>query len=291
MPADASFFRDPAYVVLAAGAGGVAARLARQPLIVGYVLGGIVVSPFTPGPVVSELHSFERFAEIGVIRLMFFIGAEFSPHELFRLKWVGFAGGTLGILVLTAIGFTATWLLGVPPLPVPPRNGSARPPGARRSRRPARGARGAPCRLGGARRSVTPRSARARAVRRPRSDRDARGRHERDRAVSRDTPASRRSAPRLWASPAVRRLRRCHCRACQTHRGFMRVPEASSGRLYSRAAPDAWRGVIVSGPDKRQPHGCSRLTARRQLVYRCTALHPQAATPARRREEEWETWP
>ncbi len=117
MPTDAGFFRDLAYVLLAAGAGGAVARLARQPVIVGYVLGGILVSPFTPGPVVSELHTFELFAEIGVILLMFFIGAEFSPQELLRLKWVGFVGGTLGILVLTALGFGAVRLLGMPPIP------------------------------------------------------------------------------------------------------------------------------------------------------------------------------
>ena len=117
MPADASFFRDLAYVLLAAGVGGGAAWLARQPLVVGYVLGGILVSPFTPGPVVSEVHTFELFAEIGVILLMFFIGAEFSPQELLRLKWVGLVGGTLGILVLMALGFGAARLLGWPPVP------------------------------------------------------------------------------------------------------------------------------------------------------------------------------
>jgi monovalent cation:H+ antiporter-2, CPA2 family len=117
MPADANFFRDLAYVLLAAGVGGIAAWVARQPVIVGYVLGGILVSPFTPGPVVSELHTFELFAEIGVILLMFFIGAEFSPQELLRLRWVGLVGGTGGILALTALGFGAVRLLGVPPVP------------------------------------------------------------------------------------------------------------------------------------------------------------------------------
>lgn len=117
MPPDVGFFRDLTYVLLAAGVGGAVAWLLRQPILIGYVLGGILVSPFTPGPVVSELHTFELFAEIGVILLMFFIGAEFSPQELFRLKWVGFVGGTLGILGLTGLGFGALRLLGWPPIP------------------------------------------------------------------------------------------------------------------------------------------------------------------------------
>ena len=60
------FFRDLAYVLIAAVAGGALARLAGQPLILGYVLGGILISPLTPGPAVSDLHTFELFAEIGV---------------------------------------------------------------------------------------------------------------------------------------------------------------------------------------------------------------------------------
>jgi hypothetical protein len=71
-------FRDLAYVLAAAVLGGGLAWLTRQPLILGYVLGGIAVSPLTPGPSVSDLHTFELFAEIGVVLLMFTIGLEFS---------------------------------------------------------------------------------------------------------------------------------------------------------------------------------------------------------------------
>lgn len=113
MPNDATFFRDLTYVLLAAAGGGALAWLARQPLILGYILGGILVSPFTPGPVVSELHTFELFAEIGIILLMFFIGAEFSPRELLALKWVGLVGGCLGIAGLMGLGYGAARLLGL----------------------------------------------------------------------------------------------------------------------------------------------------------------------------------
>jgi Trk K+ transport system NAD-binding subunit len=78
--------------------GGVLARAAGQPLILGYVVGGILISPLTPGPAVSDLHTFELFAEIGVILLMFSIGIEFSLRDLLRVKWVAMVGGPLGIL-------------------------------------------------------------------------------------------------------------------------------------------------------------------------------------------------
>lgn len=96
--------------------GGVLARVARQPLILGYVLGGILVSPLTPGPSVTDIHTFELFAEIGVVLLMFSIGIEFSLHDLLRVKWVAILGGPLGILLSVALGMGVGHWLGWPPL-------------------------------------------------------------------------------------------------------------------------------------------------------------------------------
>src|SRR5258706_407577 len=54
----------------------VAWRL-RQPLILGYVFAGLILSPFTPGLRVHDVPIFEVMAEIGVILLMFSVGIEF----------------------------------------------------------------------------------------------------------------------------------------------------------------------------------------------------------------------
>jgi len=108
------FFRDLAYVLMAAVAGGAVARLAGQPLILGYVLGGVFISPLTPGPSVSDLHAFELFAEIGVILLMFSIGIEFSLRDLLRVKWVAVLGGPLGIALSVGMGLGVAALLGWP---------------------------------------------------------------------------------------------------------------------------------------------------------------------------------
>ncbi len=112
--AEPVFFRDLAYVFLAAVAGGALARLAGQPLVLGYVLGGILISPLTPGPAVSNLHTFELFAEIGVILLMFSVGIEFSLHDLLRVKWVALLGGPLGIALSVVMGTVVATLLGWP---------------------------------------------------------------------------------------------------------------------------------------------------------------------------------
>jgi monovalent cation:H+ antiporter-2, CPA2 family len=109
---DHIFFQDLAIVFLAAVAGGVLARLAGQPLILGYVLGGIAIGPFTPGPTISESHTFNLFAEIGVILLMFSIGLEFSVKDLMRVKWVALAGGPLGILMAIGLAVVTGSLFG-----------------------------------------------------------------------------------------------------------------------------------------------------------------------------------
>ncbi|HKN85819.1 MAG TPA: cation:proton antiporter [Nitrospiraceae bacterium] len=106
MTPDPIFFRDLAYVFVAAVLGGGLAWIARQPLILGYVLGGIFIGPFTPGPAILDVHTFELFAEIGVVLLMFSIGIEFSFKDLMEVKWVAFLGGPLGIMlsIVLAIG-------------------------------------------------------------------------------------------------------------------------------------------------------------------------------------------
>jgi K+:H+ antiporter len=113
--ADPILFRDLAYVFVAAIVGGSLARLVRQPLILGYVLGGLLISPLTPGPAVSDIHTFELFAEIGVVLLMFSLGIEFSLKDLMGVKWIALVGGPIGILLSTAMGLVVGSLLGWSP--------------------------------------------------------------------------------------------------------------------------------------------------------------------------------
>jgi CPA2 family monovalent cation:H+ antiporter-2 len=116
MATEVLIFRDLAYVFVAAVLGGALAWAARQPLILGYVLGGILISPFTPGPAVSDVHTFEVIAEIGVILLMYSVGMEFSPGTLLEVKWVALLGAPLGILMSVGLGVLVGTLLGWPPL-------------------------------------------------------------------------------------------------------------------------------------------------------------------------------
>jgi CPA2 family monovalent cation:H+ antiporter-2 len=105
-------FRDLTYIFVAALFGGLLAWRLRLPLILGFVLGGIAISPFTPGPHLSDLHTFEVFAEVGVVLLMFSIGVEFSIPDLMRVKMVALIGAPIGILLLLGITLGTGKLVG-----------------------------------------------------------------------------------------------------------------------------------------------------------------------------------
>ena len=112
--ADLAIFQDLAYVLIAAALGAVVARLARQPLILGYVAGGILIGPFTPGVTIGDVHTFEVVAEVGVVLLMFSVGIEFSLSDLLRVKWVALLGGPLGVLLSAGLGMAAALVLDWP---------------------------------------------------------------------------------------------------------------------------------------------------------------------------------
>ncbi len=112
MEANPILFRDLTYIFLAAVAGGLVAWKLKLPLILGFVVGGIVISPFTPGPQLSDLHTFEVFAEAGVVFLMFSIGVEFSVPDLLRVKWIALGGGTLGIVLSLGLALLTGWVAG-----------------------------------------------------------------------------------------------------------------------------------------------------------------------------------
>ena len=114
MPEHTLIFRDIAMVFAAALVAALAMYRLRQPIILGYVLAGLILSPLTPGPRIHDVQTFETMAEIGVILLMFSVGLEFSIPDLLRVKWVALVGAPLGILVSIALGVGVGYLAGWP---------------------------------------------------------------------------------------------------------------------------------------------------------------------------------
>ena len=77
--------------LLAAFAGGLVANRLRLPLIVGYLLAGVAVGPFTPG-FVADADLAPQPAEIGVILLMFGVGIHFSINDLLAVRRLALPG-------------------------------------------------------------------------------------------------------------------------------------------------------------------------------------------------------
>ena len=82
--------------------GFVAARL-RLPALVGYLLAGVVIGPFTPG-FVADTHLASQLAEIGVMLLMFGVGLHFSFADLLAVRKIAVPGAIVQIVAASAMG-------------------------------------------------------------------------------------------------------------------------------------------------------------------------------------------
>ncbi|MGE3840309.1 MAG: cation:proton antiporter [Vicinamibacterales bacterium] len=95
---------DLTIVVVAGLCGGLLARLLRQPLLLGYLLAGVLVGPHTGGITVSEGPNIELLAEIGVTLLLFGLGLELSLKDLAPVQRVAFVGTPVQIFLTMGLG-------------------------------------------------------------------------------------------------------------------------------------------------------------------------------------------
>src|SRR5215207_3310459 len=95
--------------------GGAGARAVRLPPLVGYLLAGVAVGPFTPGFVADQRIASE-LAEIGVALLLFGIGLHFSIADLLAVRRIVLPGALLQVAATTGIGVVvARFVVGLPP--------------------------------------------------------------------------------------------------------------------------------------------------------------------------------
>jgi monovalent cation:H+ antiporter-2, CPA2 family len=87
---------------------GLITQKLRLSPIVGYLLAGVIVGPFTPG-FVADAHIAEQFAELGVILLMFGVGLHFHLADLLAVRKVAIPGAIAQIAVATLLGVLLTW--------------------------------------------------------------------------------------------------------------------------------------------------------------------------------------
>lgn len=97
--------------LVVAFAGGLLARCLNLPTLVGYLLAGVAIGPFTPG-FVSDLHTIEQLAELGVIFLLFGVGLHFSLRDLWAVRNIAIVGAVLQMALSTLFAVLLTRLWG-----------------------------------------------------------------------------------------------------------------------------------------------------------------------------------
>jgi monovalent cation:H+ antiporter-2, CPA2 family len=87
--------------------GGMLARRLGLPTVVGYLLAGIVIGPFTPG-FVGDLGTIRQLAELGVVFLLFGVGLHFSFADLWRVRDIAIPGALIQTALATLVGLALT---------------------------------------------------------------------------------------------------------------------------------------------------------------------------------------
>ena len=111
MPHDISLISTIAVGLSFAFVGGIVAFRLRLPPLVGYLVAGIAVGPFTPG-FVADVELSPQLAEIGVILLMFGVGMHFSIADLLAVRKIAVPGAIGQIIVSTLLGAGVATLWG-----------------------------------------------------------------------------------------------------------------------------------------------------------------------------------
>ncbi|MEF3275065.1 MAG: cation:proton antiporter [Chloroflexus sp.] len=112
---DISLLANLAIALVVAFVGGVLARQVGLPTIVGYLLAGMAIGPFTPG-FVGDIEDIQQLAEIGVIFLMFGVGLHFSLQDLWSVRSVALPGAILQMIISTILGFALSQAWGWTPV-------------------------------------------------------------------------------------------------------------------------------------------------------------------------------
>ncbi|MBC7489973.1 MAG: cation:proton antiporter, partial [Glaciimonas sp.] len=106
MPAVELFVQDLAVIMLIAGVVTVVFNRFKQPVVLGYIVAGIIIGPYTPPfQLINDEHSIHILAEIGVIFLLFSLGLEFSLKKLSKVGANAFLVALAEITLMLWVGY------------------------------------------------------------------------------------------------------------------------------------------------------------------------------------------
>ncbi|MGH8616027.1 MAG: cation:proton antiporter [Gammaproteobacteria bacterium] len=100
------FIQDLAVMMLIAGVITVLFHRLRQPVVLGYILAGVIIGPHTPPfPLITDEQTIKTLAELGVVFLMFSLGLEFNLRKLKQVAVTAVIAALAGIVLMTWIGY------------------------------------------------------------------------------------------------------------------------------------------------------------------------------------------
>ena len=104
----APLISDLAFILIVAGLVTVIFKWLKQPVILGYIVAGILAGPSVPFlPTVSDPANIKTWADIGVIFLLFAMGLDFSFKKLMNVGLTAFTAGITVVCDMTFLGYTA----------------------------------------------------------------------------------------------------------------------------------------------------------------------------------------
>lgn len=108
-----SFIQDLAVIMLVAGVVTILFHRLKQPVVLGYIVAGLIIGPHTPPfGLIHDEDTIKTLAELGVIFLMFCLGLEFSLRKLFKVGATAFIAAFLEITLMIWIGYEIGQLFG-----------------------------------------------------------------------------------------------------------------------------------------------------------------------------------
>jgi CPA2 family monovalent cation:H+ antiporter-2 len=101
-----TFLQDLAVIMIVAGLVTILFRQLKQPVVLGYILAGVIIGPHTPPfPLVTDPHTVATLSELGVIFLMFSLGLEFSLRKLREVGLTALIAAGFEILLMVWAGY------------------------------------------------------------------------------------------------------------------------------------------------------------------------------------------
>jgi CPA2 family monovalent cation:H+ antiporter-2 len=105
---------DLGYLLLVCSAVGALAYILKQPMVLGFLIAGILIGPFGPFGLIKDTEMLNNFSDIAIVLLLFGVGLAFPLGQLRAIGKIGTGIAVIEVLVMLAIGFAVGSALGWP---------------------------------------------------------------------------------------------------------------------------------------------------------------------------------